>query len=285
MINNGNLKTFSLIDIFQIIKKREKNCILAIENNNNVYGIYFKGGDPVYVRKVKRSFFLYMDLDFASVLKRDKISKQDIFKKFVTLLPIILKFKEGKFSVTSGFIKYSEDIKPLINTEKLIILLSRNLTLEEVNRKITDLGLIFEKTEKAQELSKLADLSSQEREILTLVDGKNKVSDIIAKIHFNRILKDENILNINDEENIKKLYEDSELLVKRVLYGFLASGIIRKSRNIKKTESKTESIIERVVSHLESESIKESLKEIQKGVERWTLDSMQKVSQKKQKTQ
>jgi len=258
MVSSGDLKTFSLIDILQIIKEGEKNCILAIENNNNVYGIYFKGGDPVYVRKVKRSFFLYMDLDFESVLKRDKISKQDIFKNFATLLPIILKFKEGKFSITSGFIKYSEDIKPLINTEKLIILLSRNLTLEEVNRKITDFELIFEKTEKAQELSELADLSSQERGMLALVDGKNKVSDIIAKIHFNRILKDENILNINDEEHVKKLYEDSELLVKRVLYGFLASGIIRKLRNIKKPES----IIERIISYIESKPIKQSLKEI-----------------------
>lgn len=258
MINSGDLKTFNLIDIFQIIKEGKKNCILAIENNNNVYGIYFKDGDPVYVRKVKRSFFLYMDLDFESVLKRDKISKQDIFKNFATLLPIILKFKEGKFSITSGFIKYSEDIKPLINTEKLIILLSRNLSLEEVNRKITDPELIFEKTEKTQELSELADLNSQEREILALVDGKNKVSDIIAKIHFNRILKDENILNINDEDNVKKVYEDSELLVKRALYGFLASGIIRKSRNIKKSES----IIERILSYLESKPIKESLKEI-----------------------
>jgi len=258
MINSGDLKTFSLVDIFQIIKEGEKNCILVIENNNNVYGIYFKDGDPVYVRKVKRSFFLYMDLDFESVLKRDKISKQDIFKNFATLLPIILKFKEGKFSITSGFIKYSEDINPLINTEKLIILLSRNLSLEEVNRKITDPELIFEKTEKAQELSELADISSQEREILALVDGKNKVSDIIAKIHFNRILKDESILNVNDEEHVKKLYEDSELLVKRALYGFLASGIIKKSRNIKKSES----IIERILSYLESKPIKESLKEI-----------------------
>jgi hypothetical protein len=127
MIDSGDLKTFSLIDIFQIIKEEEKNCILVI----NVYGIYFKDGDSVYVRKVKRSFFLYMDLDFESVLRRDKISKQDIFKNFATLLPIILKFKEGRFSITSGFIKYSEDVKPLINTEKLIILLSRNIKKSE----------------------------------------------------------------------------------------------------------------------------------------------------------
>jgi len=131
MINSGDLKTFSFTDIYQIIKEGEKNCILVIENNNNVYGIYFKDGDPVYVRKVKRSFFLYMDLDFESVLRRDKISKQDIFKNFATLLPISLKFKEGKFPIISGFIKYSEDIKPLINTEELIILLSRSIKKPE----------------------------------------------------------------------------------------------------------------------------------------------------------
>jgi len=51
MINSGNLKTFSLIDIFQIIKEGEKNCILAIENNNNVYGIYFKDGRSCLCKK------------------------------------------------------------------------------------------------------------------------------------------------------------------------------------------------------------------------------------------
>lgn len=169
MINGGDLKTFNLIDIFQIIKEGRKSCILTIENNKNLYGIYFKDGDPVYVRKVKRSFFLYMGLDFESAIKRDKISKEDIFKNFATLLPIILKFKEGRFSIISGFIKYSQDVKPLINTEKLIMILSRNLTLEEVNRKITHHHLIFEKTEKAQELSELASLSDQ------INNGKNYI--------------------------------------------------------------------------------------------------------------
>jgi len=42
------------------------------------------------------------------------------------------------------------------------------------------------------------------------------------------------------------------------LYGFLASGIIRKSRNIKKSES----IIERIIYYLESKPFKQSLKEI-----------------------
>ncbi len=256
MISAGNLNTFGLIDIFQVIKENNKDCILAIENNGIVYAVYFYQGNPIYIRKVKRSFFLYMDIDFESVLKKDKISKSDLFKILATHLPKILKIKEGKFSITSGFMKYPSDIHPIVEIERLIILLSRNLTSKEVDRKITDLEIIFEKTEKVKDLDKFG-LNEKEMEILYLVNGNNKVRDIITKVHFNRLLKENNIIDLSDEDMMDRLYNESELDVKRALYGFLASGLIRKQ----KTTKKPEGILEKILSYLETKPLIDSIKE------------------------
>lgn len=256
MISAGNLKTFGLIDIFQVIRENNKDCILAIENNSTVYAVYFYKGNPIYIRKVKKSFFLYMDIDFESVLKRDKISKSDLFKILATYLPMVLKMKEGRFSITSGFIKYPNDIKPIVEIERLIMLLSRNLTSKEVDRKITNLDIVFEKTEKVENIEKFG-LSDKEKKILSLIDGKNKVSDIITKVHFDRLLKEGSILDLSDENVSQKLYSESELDVKRALYGFLASELIRKQKSIKKSEN----IFDRILSYLETKPLIDNLKE------------------------
>lgn len=256
MISVGNLKTFGLIDIFQVIRENRKDCILTVENNGSVYAIYFYKGNPIYVRKVKRSFFIYMDIDFESALKRDKISKYDLFNVLATRLPMILKLKEGKFSITSGFIKYPSDIQTVVEIERLIILLSRNLMPKEVDRKITDLDIIFEKTEESENIDKFG-LNNREKEILNLIDGKNKVSGIITKIHFDMILGEYNTTDLSDENILQKLYSESELHVKRALYGFLASGLIRKQKTLKKSEN----IFEKMLSYLETKPLIDTIKE------------------------
>lgn len=260
MISSGDLKTFNLVDILQVINYEEKDCILTIENKDiGTYGIYFYRGNPVYVRKVKRNFLLYLDLDFNTVLKRDKLSKEDLFKNISTLLPLVLGVKEGRFSITSGFIKYTEDIPVYIESIKLIILLSRNLTLEEVNRKITDLHLIYEKTPDYEDKLKRLNLNDKEKDILNLINGSNKVSDIIVKLHFERVLESEKLNSITqNKEFVEKLYQETELDVKRALYGFLAVGLIRKQKPFKKPEN----ILDRILAYLEKKNIKESLKEI-----------------------
>ncbi len=259
MVKSGDLKTFNMVDILQVISAESKDCILSIESNGKVYGIYFYKGNPVYVRNVKRSFLLYLDMDFDIVLKREKVSRDDIFVNLATYLPVVLNLKEGKFSITSGFIKYPEDLNIYVESTKLIILLSRNLTQEEVNRKITDLSLIYEKVPDYEKKINNSYLSDMEKEILSMVNGKNKVSDIVVKIHFDKIFKSDKVLSLShDKEYIEKLYKETELDVKKALYGFIAAGLIRKY----KPDRKSDNIINRIISYLETKSLKDTLKEM-----------------------
>lgn len=202
----GDLKVFNFVDIFQILRKDKKDGILVIETPSKNYGVYFKDGDMVYIREIVKVFYVYLDVDFEGVLKKDGISKAEMYNVLVAKLPNLLALKEGKFSFTPGFIKYPPDINPQIPIEKLTMYLSRQLTEDEVERKISDLNLVFEKTENYEAIAKKAFLTDYEKKILSLIDGKNKVADIIY------------LLKIND------------LIVKRSLYGFLACGIIQREK-------------------------------------------------------
>jgi len=224
----GDLKTFNFVDIFQILLKDRKDGILVIEQDHNNIAVYFKEGDIVYIREVKKVFYIYLDVDFETVLKKEGIDKSELYNVLVARLPKLLSIKEGKFSFTSGFIKYPPDIKSLIPIEKLIMYLARQLTEEEVERKISDLNLVFEKSPNYENIAKKAFLTDHEKKILHSIDGKNKVTDII---------------------NITKL---DELTVKRTLYGFLACGMIQRE---KKKERKigfdlTKNLLNKIISKI-----------------------------------
>ncbi|MGC9007246.1 MAG: DUF4388 domain-containing protein, partial [Sulfurihydrogenibium sp.] len=95
--------------------------------------------------------------------------------------------------------------------------------------------------------------------IYSMVDGVNKVSDIVVKLHFDKILKSERPLSLpEDKDKLEQLYKETELEVKRALYGFIAAGIIRKKKPIKKPEN----ILDRILSYLETKSLKDTLKEV-----------------------
>lgn len=144
-------------------------------------------------------------------MKKEGLSgKDDIYRALVARLPVLLSLKKGKFSFTPGFIRYSDDIEPFIPLEKIIMFLSRHLTKEEVERKISDLRLVFEKTEDWEELAKRANLNDTEKQVLKLINGERTVENI----------KDELGLDL--------------LTLEKILYGFLAAGIIRRKRHKKR---------------------------------------------------
>jgi len=224
----GDLKIFNFVDIFQVLLKDKKDGILVIEQDHNNIAVYFKEGDIVYIREVKKVFYIYLDVDFEAVLKKEGTPKSELYNVLVARLPKLLSIKEGKFSFTSGFIKYPTDLKSLTTIEKLIMYLARQLTEEEVVRKISDLNLVFEKSPNYENIARKAFLTDHEKKILHLIDGKNKVVDII---------------------NITKI---DELTVKRTLYGFLACGIIQRE---KKKERKigfdlTKNLLNKIISKI-----------------------------------
>ncbi len=212
MALTGNLEVFNFVDIFQVLKKDKKDGILVVESDNNEqkFGVYFKQGDIVYIRPVKKVFYIYLDIDFNTVLNKEGITKDDLYQYLVSRLPVLLAVKKGKFSFTPGFIKYADDIKPQVEIEKLIMYLSRQLTEQEVERKISDIKLVYTKAEDWEDTAKRAYLTNIEKKILSAVDGKKTVEDI------------KNELKVD------------ELVLKRALYGMLASGIIKRAKKEKK---------------------------------------------------
>lgn len=224
----GDLKIFNFVDIFQILLKDKKDGILVIEQDHNNIAVYFKEGDIVYIREVKKVFYIYLDVDFEAVLKKEDTPKSELYNVLVARLPKLLSIKEGKFSFTPGFIKYPTDLKSLTPIEKLIMYLARQLTEEEVVRKISDLNLVFEKSPNYENIARKAFLTDYEKKILHLIDGKNKVADIIYNTKIN------------------------DLTVKRTLYGFLACGIIQRE---KKKERKigfdlTKNLLNKIISKI-----------------------------------
>lgn len=211
MAITGNLETFNFVDIFQILKKDKKDGILVIETGNKNFAVYFKDGDLVYIREVPKIFYVYLDLNFDDVMKKENLSgKEDIYRVLVAKLPVLLSLKKGKFSFTPGFIKYSDDIKPFIPLEKIIVFLSRHLSSNEVERKISDIRMVFEKTDDWEELAKKSSLTEAEKKVLNLINGERTVEDI------------------------KKELNIDLLSIQRILYGFLAAGIIRRKRHKKR---------------------------------------------------
>ena len=211
MAITGNLETFNFVDIFQILKKDKKDGILVIETGNKNFAVYFKDGDLVYIREVPKIFYVYLDLNFDDVMKKENLSgKEDIYRVLVAKLPVLLSLKKGKFSFTPGFIKYSDDIKPFIPLEKIIVFLSRHLSSSEVERKISDIRMVFEKTDDWEELAKKSSLTEAEKKVLNLINGERTVEDI------------------------KKELNIDLLSIQRILYGFLAAGIIRRKRHKKR---------------------------------------------------
>ncbi len=225
MAFSGNLEVFNFVDIFQVLRKDKKDGILVIESEDKKLAVYFKDGDIVYIRLVKKVFYVYLDIEFSAVLNKEGVAKEELYQHLVAKLPILLSLKKGKFSFTSGFIKYPDDIEPLIPIEKLIMYLSRQLSEEEVERKISDPKLIYTKSEDWEEIAKKAYLTDIEKRILFLVDGKRTVEDIQKE------------LNVKD------------LILKRALYGMLASGIIKRAKREKKLGfNLTKTLLKKLVS-------------------------------------
>ena len=206
MALTGQLEVFNFVDIFQIIRKDKKDGILVVENDEKKFAVYFKEGNIVYIREVKKVFYIYLDIEFEAVLKKEGVKKEDLYRLLVGKLPVLLAVKKGKFSFTPGFIKYSDDIDVYVPLEKIIMFLSRQLTPQEVERKISDEKLVYEKTEEWEEIAEKAYLTEKEKKILESIDGKKTV------------------------EQLKNETGIDDLSLRRALYGFLAVGLIKRAK-------------------------------------------------------
>ncbi len=206
MALTGDLTTFSFADILQVLAKDKKSGVLLVEWKDMIVAYYVKDGEVIFARPVDKVFRVYTDRNFEQLINKLRIKKEDIHKTIERFFLPRLEQKEGIFSFTPGFIKYDSDVPIRYPVEELIIRASRSLTDEEVERKISDELLIFEKAPDADEKVTKVNLTEEEKKVLSLVNGNRTVADIRKESGLDR------------------------LTVDRALYGFLAAGVIRRKR-------------------------------------------------------
>ncbi|MDW8031981.1 MAG: DUF4388 domain-containing protein [Aquificaceae bacterium] len=211
MALTGDLKTFNFVDILQVIAKDRKSGILLVEWKDITIAYYVKDGQVIFARPVDRVFRVYAERDFDLLIEKLRISRENLFRTVERFLIERLNLKEGVFSFTAGFVKFgSNNYRVLYPIEKIIMMASRSLTQEEVERKISDELLVFEPVEGVQEVIKVSEPTPEEKRVLSLVNGERSVFDI------------------------RKESGLSNLTVDRALYGFLAIGVIRRKKKERK---------------------------------------------------
>lgn len=206
MALTGDLTTFSFADILQVLAKDKKSGVLLVEWKDMIVAYYVKDGEIVFARPVDKVFRVYTDRNFDQLINKLRIKREDIPKTIERFFLPRLDQKEGIFSFTPGFIKYDSDVPVYYTVEELIMRASRSLTEEEVERKISDELLIFEKAPDADTKLSRVNLTEEEKKVLSLVNGSRTVAEIRKESGLDR------------------------LTVDRALYGLLAAGIIRRKR-------------------------------------------------------
>ncbi len=209
MALTGDLNTFSFADILQVLAKDKKSGVLLVEWKDMIVAYYVKDGELVFARPVDKVFRVYTDRNFDQLINKLRIRKEDIHKTIERFFLPRLNQKEGIFSFTPGFIKYDSDIPVFYPVEELIMRSARLLTEEEVERKISDELLIFEKSPEAELKTGKIKLTEEEKKVLSLVNGSRTVA------------------------SIRKEADLDKLTVDRTLYGLLAAGVIRRKRKEK----------------------------------------------------
>jgi hypothetical protein len=206
MALTGDLKSFNFVDIFQVIGRDRKSGILFMEWKDLTCAYYVKEGEIIFARPIDKVYRVYADKDFDILLNKLRMSVESLSKTIERFLISRLNMKEGIFSFTPGFIKYGGEYPVAYPIEELIVLASRYLTPEEVERKISDELLLFERVPSKEEVLQKAKLNQMEGHILSLVDGERTVLQI------------------------RQMVNQDSLLVDRALYALLALGLIRRKK-------------------------------------------------------
>ena len=206
MALTGDLRNFNFVDIFQVIVRDRKSGILFVEWKDLTCAYYVKDGEIIFARPIDKVYRVYTDKDFDLLLSKLRMNAEILPKTIERFLISRLNMKEGIFSFMPGFIKYGREYPVIYPIEQLIVLASRNLTPEEVERKISDEMLLFERVPGKEEVLQKARLNKTEEHILSLIDGERTVLQI------------------------RQMANQDSLLVDRALYAFIALGLIRRKK-------------------------------------------------------
>jgi CheY-like chemotaxis protein len=206
----GNLETFFIASILQLLSLDKKTGILRVKHDNNEAKVYFKGGTIIYAadsRKETRLGHLLKNKgiisaeQFQKCMARAKEQKQSLgnvllelgyvsrekleeFKRqqVEDILYTLFLWKKGDFAYKDGLPKIEKNFTNEMDTMELILEASRRVDeMSVLTKQIQSDRIILKISGKVKKVkdSKEIELHGNEWSVLSLIDGKRTVRQVI----------------------------------------------------------------------------------------------------------
>jgi hypothetical protein len=209
MALKGNIETFYLSSILQLLAGDRKTGILTIADKGRIVRVYIKNGNIVYAvgtqKEVRLGYLLRTkgiisadELQTALTLakkRKERLGKilvekgyisAETLKKFIhqqvrDILYALFLWKKGDFEYVDQAIDLDEEFLTELNYMEVILEGTRRVDEWEILRKnISDPEMVFKINKHVEEKKDTVNLTANEWRIISLVDGKRTVQQIIA---------------------------------------------------------------------------------------------------------
>uniref|UniRef100_A0A7C4Y6F3 DUF4388 domain-containing protein n=1 Tax=candidate division WOR-3 bacterium TaxID=2052148 RepID=A0A7C4Y6F3_UNCW3 len=232
MAIEGPVKELSLFELFQLISFAKKTGVLnIILNDGTEYKLFFKEGFLVYldtgkklIQELQRRGILndVEEKNLEELIRDGKVNVKEVSAVLKSIVEneifFLLKLKEGFFKFEEYFIEPLKELELNLRIENLIMEGARRI--DEAERILSSLppeSTIFVISDEIAKKDYIK-LTSEEWEILSLIDGKKSIKDII-RIKGNELktlkalygLYISGILKISVEEKMKGKVKDDEV--------------------------------------------------------------------------
>ena len=229
----GNLETFFLNSILQLLSDDQKSGILQVKNQQKEVKIYFQDGDIVYATGSQHKSRLGYRLQSKGTISREKLheclevgqkekkalGKVLVEKGYITTEKLekiihgqieeiifdLFIWEKGDFEYKDAKLNLQSMVITKLNGIKVMLEASRRIDEMSILRKnIPNDKIVFKTAENAQDTTEIK-LNANEWKALRLIDGKRSVRQLIGESGFD------------------------EFLCYTVLYSLLSSGLIENS--------------------------------------------------------
>ncbi len=205
----GNLDTFYLNSIFQLLSDDQKTGILMVQNRQKKVRIYFQDGDIVYATGNQKENRLGYHLQSSGLISGDQLNaclaqgkkekkalgkvlvergliSNEELQKFVrdqveNLIFDIFIWKDGDFEYKDARLNLNAIMATRLNVVKILLEASRRVDeMAVLHKHISNVGMVFKTSEKIQNNAEIK-LNAREWQVLRLIDGRRPVKRILEK--------------------------------------------------------------------------------------------------------
>jgi len=209
MALKGNIETFYLSSIFQLLAGDKKTGILTIANKDRIVRVYIKNGNIVYAVGSRKEVRLGYLLRAKGIISADELQKAlalakqrnerlgrimveksyisvETLKKFIhqrvrDILYDLFLWKGGDFEYVDQEIDLDEEFLTELNHMEVILEGTRRVDEWEILRKnIPNTEMVFKINKNVEEKKDTVNLTANEWRIISLVDGKRTVQEIVT---------------------------------------------------------------------------------------------------------